>query len=67
MNTIDKILISIAVFLVAFTITMIVLFCLYQATPDSLIEAVFGLCGGEAVITFVIWWIKKKTGGKKNE
>lgn len=60
MTTIDKILIGCVVFLVLFVITMVVLFCVFQAVPDSLVEAVFSLAGGEAVITFVIWWIKKR-------
>ena len=65
MNTIDKILIGCAIFLIAFTITMIIIFCVFQSVPDSLIEAVYGLIGGEAIVTFFIWWIKKK--GQKDE
>lgn len=64
MTTIDKILIWCAVFLITFVITMIVLFCVFQSVPDSLIDAVFGIAGGEAVITFVIWWIKRKAQKK---
>lgn len=70
MNTIDKILIGCAVFLGLFTLTMIILYCIFQSTPDTLIECVFGLFSGEAVITFLIWWIKKKATtrkGKDNE
>ena len=52
-------------FLIAFTITMIIIFCVFQSVPDSLIEAVYGLIGGEAIVTFFIWWIKKK--GQKDE
>lgn len=64
MNTIDKILLGLAGFLFGFTVTMIVIFCIYQATPDVLIESVFACVSSEAVITFAIWWIKKK--GTKN-
>ena len=67
MNTIDKILITLASFVFGFTITMIVIFCIYQATPDTLIECVFACCSSEAVITFAIWWIKKKTNNKKDK
>lgn len=67
MNTIDKILIGLAVFVLAFVLTMIVLFCIFQSVPDTLIECVFTLASSEAVITFAIWWIKKKHGGTKND
>ena len=73
MNTIDKILLGLVGFLAGFTITMIVIFCIYQVTPDTLIECVFACCASEAVITFAIWRIKKKCGitkskgDKKNE
>ena len=59
MNTIDKILLTLAGFIFGFTVTMIVLFCIFQVTPDTLIECVFACCASEAVITFAIWWIKK--------
>lgn len=65
MNTIDKILIACAIAVIFFTITMIVIFCIFQSVPDTLIDAVFGLMGSEAVITFAIWWIKKKAKGDK--
>lgn len=67
LNTIDKILITLASFIFGFTITMIVIFCIYQVTPDTLIECVFACCSSEAVITFAIWWIKKKTNNKKDK
>ena len=68
MNTIDKILLGVVGVLITFTITMVVIFCVYQSTPDTLIECVFGLCGGEAFITFAIWWVKKKANRRsKNE
>ena len=59
MSTIDKILLGLVGFLIGFTITMIVLFCIFQQVPDTLIECFFGVAGGEGVITFAIWWIKK--------
>ena len=60
MNTLDKILLTIAIFILLFTITMIVIFCLFQSTPDTLVECVFSLCGGEAVITFLLWYAKRR-------
>ena len=65
MNTIDKILLGLVGFLIGFTITMIVIFCIFQQVPDTLIECFFTLCESEAVITFAIWWIKKKYGKEK--
>lgn len=67
LSTIDKILITLASFVFGFTITMIVIFCIYQVTPDTLIECVFACCSSEAVITFAIWWIKKKANRKDKD
>jgi len=63
-NTIDKILIGCASFLILFTVVMIVIFIAFQSVPDTLIEAVFGLLGGEAIVTFFIWYIKKRYARK---
>ena len=65
MNTIDKILIGCAIAVIAFTVAMIVIFCIFQSIPDTLVDNFYNLFTGEAVITFLIWWIKKK--GQKNE
>lgn len=43
----DKVLITVAVFDAIFVITMIILFCLFQSVPDTLILAVFGATFGE--------------------
>jgi len=43
---------------------MIVLFCIFQETPDVLIQCVFAAVCSEAVITFAIWWIKKRANKK---
>jgi hypothetical protein len=67
MNTIDKILISCAIAVIVFIVTMIVIFCIYQAVPDTLIECVLNLATSEAVITFAIWWIKKKASSRKDK
>ena len=60
MNTIDKILLADVISLIIFTITMIVIFCVYQTVPDTLIQCFFGCAGGEGIITFAIWWVKKR-------
>ena len=65
MNTIDKILIGCSIAVIAFTVAMIVIFCIFQSIPDTLVDNFYNLFTGEAVITFLIWWIKKK--GQKNE
>jgi putative Ca2+/H+ antiporter (TMEM165/GDT1 family) len=67
MNTIDKILIGCAVFLGLFTLTMIILYCVFQSVPDTLIECVFQLFTGEIFLTFAIWWIKKKAARKETK
>jgi len=67
MNTIDKILISCAIAVIVFTVTMIVIFCVFQAIPDSLVECFYSLFTGEIVITFFIWWIKKKANKKETK
>ena len=65
MNTIDKILLGCSIAVIAFTVAMIVIFCIFQSIPDTLVDNFYNLFTGEAVITFLIWWIKKK--GQKNE
>jgi hypothetical protein len=65
MNTIDKILIGCAIAVIAFTVAMIVIFCIFQAVPDTLIDSFYSLFTGEAVITFCIWWIKKRYSKEK--
>lgn len=68
MKTIDKILLIDMVILLTFTVTMIVIYCIHQSVPDTLIECVFSCAGGEGIITFAIWWIKKKDKkGEKHE
>lgn len=44
---IDKVLITVALFDLAFVVCMIVLFCLFQAVPDTLIVGVLGATFGE--------------------
>lgn len=54
-HTMDVILIIIGIFLAVFTAMMIIVFCLYQSTPDTLIGCVFAATASEAGI---MGWIK---------
>lgn len=54
-RTMDVILAFIAVFLLAFIATMIILYCTTGAIPDTLCTCVFAACGGECG---VMGWIK---------
>ena len=63
-NTIDKILIGCASFMFLFTVTMIVIFFIYQTEPTTLITSVFGVLGGEITLSFAIWYIKKRYARK---
>lgn len=65
MNTIDKVLVGLVIFLIIFVITMIVLFCIYQDIPNTLVECVFSCAGCEAIITFAIWHLKRKSNKKE--
>lgn len=58
----DLILIIVAVVLLSFTVTMIVIFCEYASVPDTLITAVFAVCGGECG---VMGWIKTNKDKQK--
>lgn len=59
LNTLDKVLIFIAALDVAFVIAMIIIFCIFQSVPDSLIIAVFGATFGECGCCSYIWKHKK--------
>lgn len=54
-HAMDLILIVIGITLAVFTSTMIVVFCLYQSVPDTLITCVFAALTGECGI---MGWIK---------
>lgn len=59
LNTLDRILLFCAISVLVFTITMIVLFCVYQSVPDTLIVSFFGVFTGEGCICWRIWAKKK--------
>ena len=70
LNTIDKILIFCTTLLLLFTITMIVIFCIYQSVPDTLIGAFFSAFGIETVNTVILYKEKnkrRKHNGLENE
>lgn len=62
LNTLDKVLIILAIFLALFVIAMIIIFICFQAVPDSLIIAVLGSGSSEAILCCVITCVKKKIG-----
>lgn len=55
----DKALIFIAILDTLFVITMVIIFCIYQSVPDTLIAAVFGATFGECGCCSYIWKHKK--------
>lgn len=67
MTTLDKIILADVGFIVGFTVVNLVIFCFFQSVPDTLIECVLGIAGGEGIITFAIWWIKKRYSKEKTE
>lgn len=67
MNGLDKTLIFIAILDTLFVIAMIVLFCLFQDVPSTLIVAVFGATFGECGCCSYIWKLKRETQIKKEE
>lgn len=67
MKTLNRVLLWLAVFLAAFIITMIVIFCVKGSVPDTLIQMVLGAGGIEAVATAAIQITRDATGKKKKE
>ncbi len=55
------------IFAVLFTVCMIVLFCLYQSTPDVLIGAVFAALFGELGCCTLIYKVKYPKAFKNDE
>jgi len=58
-STLDKVLLFCAFSIIVFTIIMIVLFCIFQSVPDTLIVSFFGVFTGEGCICWRIWAKKK--------
>ena len=53
----DRILVVLGLFLLVFTITMIIVFLICGSVPDTLVAGVFGACSVEGGI---MGWIKNK-------
>lgn len=63
----DRVLVIMALFLFAFTVAMIIIFCVKDSIPDTLIISVFGACTGEVSICGWIKTIKVRNDGENNE
>ena len=64
-NTSNKILLVLGLFIFAFIVTMIVIFCKYGSVPDTLIQYTLGAGGIEAVMLAAIK-VSKVVSGEKN-
>lgn len=66
-KTLDKVLIWLAIFLFLFIVSMIVIFCIFQSIPDTLVTCV--LSGGaiEVIVTAWITTTKEKQRGRDND
>lgn len=65
LNTIDKVLIFCTTVLLMFTVIMIVIFCIFQTVPDTLIGAFFAAFGVETVNTVMIYKDKKRRNNER--
>lgn len=59
-KTLDVVLVLLGVFLLLFTITMVVVFVKFQTVPDTLITSVFACCGAEGGFMALIQTTKIK-------
>ena len=66
-HTMDIILALMGVAILTFTVTMIVIFCVYQSVPDTLVNCFFACCGSEGGFMAVIMVAKKLKEGKNEE
>lgn len=55
LGTLDRVLIFCAFCLLIFSIVMIVLFCIYQNIPDTLVVAFFGAFGIETINCVMVY------------
>lgn len=67
MKTLNKILIILGVFIALFIVTMVVLFCIYQSVPDTLVVGVLGSGGTECILCAIIEITKRKRGDSEDE
>ena len=66
-GTMDIILAILGVSILTFTVTMIIVFCAYQAVPGTLIQCFFACCGSESGFMAVIMVAKKITEGRMED
>ena len=66
-HTMDIILTLMGISIVIFTVTMIILFCVFQNVPDELVRCFFACCGSEGGFMAVIMVAKKLKEGKNEE
>lgn len=66
-GTMDIVLIILGIAIAIFTLTMIILFCLYQSIPDTLVQCFFACCGSEGGFMAVIMVAKKIAEKRNNE
>lgn len=62
LNTLDKILLISFISMLAFTVSMEIMFYIKDAVPDSLVYSFFGIFTGEVGMCTYIWrkkWEKK--------
>ena len=62
LNTLDKIIMILGIFLGLFITTMIIIFICFQSVPDVLIQCVLGSSTLELFFTAWITVVKKKAG-----
>ena len=66
MKTSNLILVILGIFILAFIIAMIVIFCVFQSVPDTLIQYTLGAGGVEALLLALIKVSKVVTGEKNS-
>lgn len=64
MKTLDKILVILASYMLVFSIAMIVIFCIKDSVPDTLITCTLGSGSVEAIVMAWITVTKKKYGSE---
>jgi hypothetical protein len=67
MSTMNKVLLILGLFIMAFIITMVVIFCVKGSTPDTLITYTLGAGGLEALFLAAIKISKVVAGGKNKK
>jgi hypothetical protein len=66
-NGMDTILMIVGLFVFAFVVTMIIIYCIKGAVPDTLIQYVLGGGGLEALLLAGIKIAKIRNGGNHDE